>query len=386
MEALRRKLRKKLAGYSPEGAARIDPWSLGGRRVGAIEDLPISALVLFTLHRVLGYPLLDAGDKGRWAVGCMVAGQQVVFRERKSGFEILVVADSTLDWNRIVRPLKGAIRIVEEEFLKPLAAEQVGKGYVTIVNRFGEFQSRYRYLREAANEAFKEGVIRPVQHQPLPDGPPPHLAERTMAILNQSIQANRKGFFLSTAMVDAYFSFLEHRLILLRAFTGAPLGPGEFDQLAKSNWEGKLASVIKLTSTATGQQLLTQLKQIKEKVRNPFAHGGMENDGGSVFVHLPGFGALPANFSRFKDSVRFKHLPIGAEDHAAMAEVFDGLDSLLKSGSLEGPHRFINGGVDPAFDPEAIQEYAEALRGGTEAIEWYVDAWSENWERHANAD
>jgi len=156
--------------------------------------------------------------------------------------------------------------------------------------------------------------------------------------------------------------------------------------LVKSNWDGKLASVIKLISTATGQRLLAQLKRIKEKVRNPFAHGGMENDGGSVFVHVPGFGALPANFSKIKDSVRFKHLPIDAEDHAAMAEVFDGLDSLLESESLAGPHRFIDGGVDAAFNLEALGEYADSIREGVEAINAHIDAWNEEWMRHSNAD
>lgn len=382
LEVLRRKLRKKLHGFTPEMPAGIDSWSMSGWREGLEEDLPIPALVLFALHRVLGFPQLDPGDKGRWAVGCSVAGQPVVFRDRKFGFEILVAPGSTLEKKRIVLPLKGALRVLEEEFLKPLAAEQVQQGHVTIVNRFGEFQSRYRYLREAAAEAYQGGVIQPLPPVQLQAGSLSGLAD----ILNQSTQAKRKGFFLSTAMVDAYFSFLEHRLILLRAFTGVPMGPGEFDRLVKSNWEGKLASVIKLTSTATGQRLLSQLKRIKEKVRNPFAHGGMENDGGSVFVHVPQFGALPANFSKIKDSVRFKHLPIEAEDHAAMGEVFDGLDSLLESGSLAGPHRFVEACVDPAFDPAEMREYAGALREGAEAIDAYVDVWSREWERHQNAD
>jgi hypothetical protein len=50
--------------------------------------------------------------------------------------------------------------------------------------------------------------------------------------------------------------------------------------------------------------------------------------------------------------------------------------------SFAGPHRFI----DASVDPEAMQQYAEALTGGGEAIDRYVDAWSEEWERHANAD
>jgi hypothetical protein len=104
-EALRRKLNKKLAGFSPEFPADLDPWSMRGWREGLEEDLPVPALVLFLLNGVLGYRQIDPGDKGRWAVGCSVAGQPVVFRDRKFGFEILAAPGSRLEKKRILFPL-----------------------------------------------------------------------------------------------------------------------------------------------------------------------------------------------------------------------------------------------------------------------------------------
>jgi hypothetical protein len=49
------------------------------------------------------------------------------------------------------------------------------------------------------------------------------------------------------------------------------------------------------------QTLYSRLKRIKERVRNPFAHGGVENDGGSLLVHIPTIGAMPANFTQIRD-------------------------------------------------------------------------------------
>ena len=69
-----------------------------------------------------------------------------------------------------------------------------------------------------------------------------------------------------------------------------------------------------------------------------------------------------------------------------MGEVFDGFDSLLELGSLAGPHRFVQACVDPAFDPAEMRKYARPLLEGREAIDAYVDAWSEEWKRHADAD
>lgn len=132
--------------------------------------------------------------------------------------------------------------------------------------------------------------------------------------------------------------------------------------------------------------LLGRLRAIKERIRNPFAHGGVENDRGSLFFHLPGVGAIPANFSRFKNSVYFNFNPIGFDDHAGACAVFDELDTVLKTGSLAGPHRLVVSPIDPAFDAATLAEYADVVAGDAEGIERYIDAWTVNWERHVNMD
>jgi hypothetical protein len=57
---------------------------------------------------------------------------------------------------------------------------------------------------------------------------------------------------------------------------------------------------------------------------------------------------------------------------------------MLESGSLAGPHRFVQACADPAFDPGEMQNYARALLKGRGSIDDYVAAWSEEWERHVN--
>ena len=126
--------------------------------------------------------------------------------------------------------------------------------------------------------------------------------------------------------------------------------------------------------------------RIKERIRNPFAHGGVENDQGSIFFRLPGIGAVPGNFSRFGDSVRFSVLPVGADDHAESCATFDALDDLLESAGLAGPDQFVKDGVDPVFDTHHCAEYAEVIAEGPAAITAYIDAWSDAWERDVNMD
>ncbi|PTQ12095.1 hypothetical protein CLG96_05875 [Sphingomonas oleivorans] len=255
-----------------------------------------------------------------------------------------------------------------------------------IINRFAEFDERYRFHRALADAAY---------HRPMPsdeDGAEAgtdrtkRLGASLTSRINARLSADREGFFHSTAMIDAYFSSLEHRLVLLRVFTGRPFAEGDMLALLGMKWGDKLKTVLTAPFSNETSDILGRMRRIKERIRNPFAHGGVENDNGSLFFRLPSIGAVPANFSQFGQSVRFSMLPVDAEGHAESCETFDALDQLLSTGALAGPDQFMRGGVDPVFDAEHCAEYAEAIAEGPVGIDAYIDGWSDQWERHVNMD
>lgn len=53
-EQLRRRLRRKLPGFSTEGAAAIDIWATRPSGGDPLDELTIPPLILLMLHRVLG--------------------------------------------------------------------------------------------------------------------------------------------------------------------------------------------------------------------------------------------------------------------------------------------------------------------------------------------
>lgn len=120
---------------------------------------------------------------------------------------------------------------------------------------------------------------------------------------------NAEGFFYSVAMVDAFYSRLEHQLILLRAFHGRPLTQGELKAFLSLNWDEKIRAFIDVDANAATQKLYSQLKQLKERIRNPFSHGGVENDGGSLFVHAPSIGALPRELHEIQAKCPIQPVP-----------------------------------------------------------------------------
>jgi hypothetical protein len=254
-----------------------------------------------------------------------------------------------------------------------------------IVNRFREFYERYRFFRRLAEKAYLK-ARKPPRRRRTAKSELDHAVLHITDNMSHLLSSNREGFFHSTAMVETYFSALEHRLVLIRAFAGAPLAPGELKQILASKWYDKLKAVLSTAGDREAELLLATLRRIKERIRNPFAHGGVENDGGSLFFHLPQVGAIPANFSRFGDSVRFSFLPIEPDDHVKCCATFDALDKLLSRGALSDPHRLMEAGIDPSFDAESLKNYADASADGEEGLELFIRRWSLEWERHANMD
>lgn len=381
-KAIRRRVAKKLDGFTPDFPDKSRGGNMNSYRPNA-KDFPVPELVLFTMRNIMGWRWQGHGEKVRWSVYGSVAGEPVVFEHRKFGFTIIRGDSPKVTDSRIEGQLKAALKEVEK-FLEPLAQHQVGQGEVLIVNRFAEFSGRYRFFRALADKAYRRATKPPRASRAKAklDGNLSNL----LGGLQHRMAANREGFFHSAAMVDCYFSALEHRLVLLRAFTGLPLGSGELLDILAAKWDEKLKRVLPVSGHQHAEQILGRMRRIKERIRNPFSHGGVENDGGSLFFHLPHVGAIPANFSRFGNSVRFSFIPIEADDHGESCTVFDELDELLCVGRLAAPHKLMDAGVDPSFDAVSLNRYADAI-GGTQAhLDEFIERWGHEWDRHANMD
>lgn len=386
LAVLRRRMAKALTGFSgglPDGC---DPWSLrGGRPEPGL--FPVPELVLFALRDVMGFPWSGVGEKVRWSVYATVEGEPFVLELRKFGFAIDHrdgVAPELV--RRVECQLSASLRLLEP-VLEEHAAEQITDGNLTMANRFSEFDNRYRYFRSLADAAFGPDPEAAV------DAAEPFAAEGVEAIsaqltkgMNRSLRRQQEGYFASGAMVDAFFSRLEHRVLLLRAFTGRPLPRGGFEAFLRLTWDERLRDVADFDHDPTRARLLGRLRAVKATIRNPLAHGGVENDGGAFYFHLERIGAIPANLSRYRGRLQASFFPIADATHADLCALFDESDAILAQGPLEPPNEFVRWGIDPQFDAEALARYAEAIEGGPDAVEALVDRLAREWERHVNMD
>lgn len=384
--AVRPRLEKALVGLSrsvPEDWARRD---LKTTFKPPVDEFPVPDLVLFALSRVLGFPHKGPEEKVRWSVFATFNGALVSFELRKSGFTICHDDDAAVDVKRLRGQLLVAVKHMEK-WLEPLAEQQIDANKVSIANHYGEFDKRYRFFRTQADRAYRRAAQPPKKRKP-PASPDDFImtVSEFFAPWNHSIRNTTRGFYHSVAMVDAYFSRLEHQLLLMRALSGAPMPErGLRDFLAKT-WDERFREILPIDGDRQVQKAFQKLKGLKERVRNPFSHGGFENDGSSLFVHVPTVGAMPANFTRIKNSVRFNFIPLEKEDHASSCALFDEVDAIFRTGRCAAAFELAAGGISPSFDSKSLQEYGSVVASNADERETYIGQWHEEHDRHANME
>ena len=347
------------------------------------NDFPVPQLVLFTLRDIMGFQCNGPAEKCAWWISCSFMGHAISFELRKFGFTICYEDHPTVDIKRIIGQLKTAISKVEK-FLDPIAKSCVEAGHVTIENHYREFENRYRFFRTLADESYASSIALE-QETSRPEDHSAEDLEKFTEQINKHTTLLLNGFYYSTAMIDAYFSRLEHQLILIRAFCGQPLAKKELVEFLTMKWGEKFKFLVNVKSNPAVQDCYARLKALKERIRNPLAHGGVENSGGSLYIHIPRIGALPATLTKIKNSPRFNFIPIVQEDYQTACSLFDKIDEIIFAGELARPQKLVTTQIDAAFDARSIEKYQKIISSDKET-ENYIDHWHQEWERYANMD
>lgn len=383
LELLRVDLSNRLNGFASNYPG-VDVYELKSSRLSR-EEFPVPEMLLLMLRNVLGWRWSGTEEKIRWTVYGTFNGEPLSIELGKFG--LTMRSSPVLDESRkrIEGQLKSAVNLVEQ-FIKPMLENQISNGEVTIGNHLAEFMSRYEFFRGQADKAFRradrKAREKPKEGSEFPEG----IISAFMHGYSKSMRAQQEGFYYSVAMVDAFFSALEHRLNLLRAFTGVPLPAEGFKAFMSKTWNEKIDELLGAHPSPGARKTLQGMRDIKERIRNPFAHGGYENDKGALYVHVPTIGAIPGNITKFGKSARFSFIPVGVNDHELNCAVFDEVDKLLSTGQLAGPYRLMEAGIDPSFDEESLSSYRDAISGDEKALESFIDRWNYMWERHTNMD
>ena len=239
---------------------------------------------------------------------------------------------------------------------------------------YTKLDERYQFLRDQAKLAYE----RP---PPPPESGQDEHGNRWYA--HDVHRPAREGGALGTAAVEAYFSRMEHLLCLVVGFTSAALPRDGFLEFLGAPWRAKVRTVLSLDDPDT-KSFYDKLLAVREEWRNPLAHGGFLWGGASLHFHLPGDGALPAQLRRTPAGVQLKFTMLHASFNDVMT-LFDSFDDHLRRGPLRYAVRWVEAGMDVAFDEYSRRDYANASASDA-AFDYFLEGTQRAEDQAANMD
>jgi len=300
-------LRRLLEGFTPRDDEG-EIWSQESVRIDVERNkLPIPGLVLFLLLGVMGMTDLGRDDKTAWQVPFSFCGHRVTMASQKFGLRLYVIPASGSEETaeviarQVVTRLRKALRIVERNVLADYAKVQLDHGRLTIANRAHLHRGMYRHFRDAAVAAFTAA-----EHPP---GPPPGAdITEIFAGLGEQFRQSQVGAWEAIAAVGAYFSLLEHELVLVSAFADVTSERGALLSFISARWSDKFRQLFDMGDAATNR-VHQHLHEIAETYRNPYSHGGVPQARCFAMVPLGGHRCDPRGAERYPVLAAFRTLP-----------------------------------------------------------------------------
>lgn len=327
------------------------------------EDFPVPGLVLIALGTILGHDHYGPEEKMAWGLNAVYADIPFTVQFEKFGLRVYTYKNVHSEFHReIVRALK-ALCIVAENYLKAEIDAQLNAGNVTIKNCYHQFESAYLFFRASAKNAYSSNE-----------------ASTAPFFLSQSL---REGGYLASAMLDAYFSKLEHLLVLLLAFSSFNPCNMNLRQFVGARWDEKFKTIFFSDSDRSAKRIYDKLKQIKEDIRNPASHGGFLKNGASFLFHSRA-GALPVQLTKSKRGLEFHITPIPPSTYDEVCAVLDETDAFFRSSPLALGFRYIASGLDVSFSADSRLEYMRSVQATD--IEALIEKHAYLADMHANMD
>jgi hypothetical protein len=363
-----------LSEFQPEGESTTGEHAFSGTRKVSYEMLPEPRLVQWVLE------FLGSEDGGRWEK----TAWRFWFRFRSRPFSLafekfglrLYGAAGTEDEfallaDDLVRQLDKAVRIAETEVFQGFADQQVRAGRVTIHNDHHLFRNMYEAFRLKAEEG-----------APIED--PNETRSLFLGEITRVFVDDEHRFHYTIALLNAYFAWLEHVLVLFWPFCGYQPGIDDPERLIGDRWYEKFRTIFDVTTDTTAKHHYDHLRDVADEYRNTFDHGGFGRKRRGMLVHVPGGAPIQAGLSSVRGSPHFEFYPVQETSLQEILTVLDAVDDWLNIGPAEFGMRWVEAGLDVAFDSDSVRDYNDAMDSGT--FEELIERWAYFSDQAANMD
>lgn len=343
-------------------------------------------MLLVVLRDVVGCP--DLGRFEKVAFECTLTFEDVSVNVALQKFGVrvyLAVADEEQAQQltaRLLKAISSAIPIVEKHILIPQAESQLKDGLVTLDNRWSWYREMYEYFRNRHDEL--------AQRARTTTEPPPERLETASgsgwSYSNLRGELRRQAEFDGIAAITAFFSLLEHLLVIALALSHFDPASEEFNRFVGLSWRDKCRRVLDIDADVEAKKHYDALSRVADDLRNPNAHGGFDRQQSQIFVHMPGVGAIPANLTGAREPPTYFFAATGDSRIEEAWRVLDATDDWLGTGPLRFARRLAESNVDISFDPDTRARLEAAAANDDGSFDDLVHAIGEWQDRATNMD
>ncbi|PFE14042.1 hypothetical protein [Bacillus cereus] len=336
--------------------------------VDYIEPYMIYIIFVQLLEFEHGYKTIE---KVMYEIPFQYQEHYCMFSMEKFGLKLIINTTDEGILKTLFRKIKSAAKIAEK-LLNPIIAESIDNGDITIENQSGILRQKYLYFRGRVEQIFSDNTDEKVRE---PKG--------LVGGLNSRIKLEKEIVFNTQAMLDAYFSFQEHLLILLLVFTNIDFKDERITILMNSNWTEKFNKVFLPAKNPELMKHFDTLKNLKE-IRNKYAHGGFEKGEASILAHVRGVGAIPVELPSNNEEL-FSFTLIKDINFKKICESIDAFENYLSKSDWSKAIKILEGGIDVRFDKGYITELKIAI-DSDENLESFLYKESYMYDQEANMD
>lgn len=328
------------------------------------DSVSFPTLALVVLEEVLDIEAEHRPyDKTHWTISFRFRENPASLSLQKSGLRLRCAGQDT-EVRDLLVCLRKAVAMAEKRSFRTIVASQISAGAVTVENLAQKYRQMYDFFRDLATSTFS---TKPTGSE---------VAEH----LNKRLDLDRKGFYYGLSALDAYFSWLEHILVLLLPFAEYDRTSDDLLAFIGADWATKFKRVCPPEGEA--KRLLDELKHVKEHIRNLNAHGGFAKKGASLLVHFV-HSAVPAKLSEgtMLSVLSYELSPI---TWLTVVGVLSRADLLLDEAFPEGM-AFVRSGLPLSFAEHDLAVMTGHI-GDPAAFAGWLDGYSEYLDQIDNAD
>lgn len=322
-------------------------------------------IVYLIFKDILDFPILPRFEKVAWEIPILFKGKEFVLAHRKFGFDISAFKESKELQDLAVEAIEkiNIATPLVETVINPKIQEQVRLGNITLESKYTSIRSRYIFFRKKLENKNNHDLIELKSKITNFNWSNFKTSEEAEKSYNEIQRLRNSNSYYLYAMIDSYFSLLEHISVLLIPFLShIRISELDFEKFIGQNWKKKLQFILENKVNPGVNRKIEILEEIKENIRNPVSHGYFYKNRKSFYVHMEGLGAIPFTLTKSKTKYKFSDFSPDFMPIKTICKHFDDFDEFLETQKTKFGMRYIKRDLPVAFDKSSATKYRKRMR------------------------